>query len=121
MNRVEYIKDKLFNEVNDADLLELWTMYCNSNSYYEDLIYDMCEFDAQADGLTPTELLEHLDEFDIRDSYFKDGIYGFTSGELSGFVEYTDLAEWIDRNEDDNGTGILDDYEEEYGEDEEDE
>ena len=121
MDRVEYIETKLNEELCDADLFELWNMYCESNNYYEDYIYDMGEFDAMADGYTPTELLEHLDDFDINDSYFKEGIYGFTSGGLYDFVDSSTLAEWIDFHDEDNGTGILEDYEDEYGEDEEDE
>lgn len=120
MTRQEFIEDALCNTVNDADILELWNMYCDDNRYDDDHIYDMCEFDCMAEGYSPTDLVNNLDDFDVNDDYFVIGIYGFKSfDDIYEIVSNDDLARWIDDNDDDNGTGILDSYEEEYGEDDE--
>lgn len=40
----------------DADLVARWNEYCENNSYYDDMIYSMDEFDELMEGRSPHEI-----------------------------------------------------------------
>lgn len=96
----------ILKNITDSDLLTLNNDYCDANSYMEDYIYSMSEFDDLLSCKTPTQILESVSsDFSINDEYFRDTMYGLESGnsiEDLMQVDFDDLAEYLIENGDVN-------------------
>ena len=96
----------ILKNINESDLLTLNNEYCYANSYMEDYIYSMSEFDDLMCDNTPTQILESVSsDFSINDEYFRDTMYGLESGnsiENLMQVDLDDLAEYLIENGDVN-------------------
>lgn len=96
----------ILKNISDSDLITLNNDYCDTNSYMEDYIYSMSEFDDLMSSRTPTEILECVkSDFSIHDEYFRDTMYGLESGNIIEDlmqVDFDDLAEYLIENGDVN-------------------
>ena len=96
----------ILENINESDLLTLNNDFCETNSYMEDYIYSMSEFDDLMSSKTPTEILECVkSDFSIYDEYFRDTMYGLESGNFIEDlmqVDFDDLAEYLIENGDVN-------------------
>lgn len=125
MTRYEKIKEILDN-MNDGNLLCINNEYCYATNNYDDEIFDMCMFDEQCEGMTPTDIAQRIFYGDFRpcDAYFKyNGYANFESFDYPLDHVYTeDIASYIDDHEDslfnDDIQEVLDEYEEEEEEEE---
>lgn len=123
MTRVEWIEDKLRDDLSEEDLLEV------ANEYFMDIadepIYYMDDLDEYLRGYSASEILQEkidFSSFNINECYFRDEAYGIvTSDYLDSWVDYSELAEYMDEN----GTGYgyidLSEYEDEDEEEDEEE
>jgi len=84
-------------ELNEFNLLDLWNEYCSNICDYESYIYNMCEIDNVLEDLTPTEIIDKLDDdFSLNADYFINGIYGVRSFDhLAEEIELSDLVNYI--------------------------
>lgn len=74
--------------MKESDLICIWNKYCEANKYYEDRIYYMQELDDVFRDRSASDLLQALDsDFSLKDSYFRDTVYGYSS--------FTDAMDWI--------------------------
>lgn len=118
MTRYDYIKEQL-SQLSDADLIAVHNEYCYANSYEDDEIFDMCMFDEICNGMTPTDIAQRIyyGDFNITDNYF---VYnGYENFESFDYTDdnkcpicISDIAQYMDDNDEDLSTGILDGYEE---------
>lgn len=130
MTRYEKIKNAL-DEMGTAEIIAIHNTYCDASNNMDDYIYDMSEFDEIMGNMTPWEIARacfYGHEFCPAHDYFR--FNGYANLESFDFAPegnsgiYTsDIADYIDRNEDalynDEIQDILDEYEEEDEEDEE--
>lgn len=99
----ENMREKLYdilNEMND-DIVPVWNEYCDNNAYYDDRIEYMDYLDDCFCGMRATEILECLDrDFDVRDDYFRNTIYGIESfSDPYDVVDVDYLVDYILDNE----------------------
>lgn len=118
MTRFERINEILEN-MDTAELLAVHNEYCQRNNYYDDEIFEMWEINNFLSG-TAEEILNGIvaDSFNINNNYFHVTIYGIESFDYPSDYIYTeDIAEYIDRTENNFGNSdiaeILDEYKEE--------
>lgn len=72
---------EIINNWDEATYICAWNEYCDNINATEDRIEDMDSLDDLLSGLTPSEVINAIDsDFSLTDDYFKDGIYGITSG-----------------------------------------
>ena len=92
----EALEDAL-HYIDDDELVSLWNEYCYAINDFESVIRDMCNFDDYCCDFSPSDIVKNLtDEFNIRDDYFIDGVYGFESFNCLGFnINFFDLAHWL--------------------------
>ena len=122
MTRYEKIKEFL-EELDTVDIIMLHNQYCEESNNMDDYIYNMEEFDEIMQGMTPWEVARacfYGHEFCPAHDYFRFNGYAnlesfnFAPGGNSG-VYISDLAEFIDRDENDLDNDdlqeILDNYE----------
>ena len=122
MTRYEKIKEFL-EELDTVDIIMLHNQYCEESNNMDDYIYNMEEFDEIMQGMTPWEVARacfYGHEFCPAHDYFRFNGYAnlesfnFAPGGNSG-VYISDLAEFIDREENDLDNDdlqeILDNYE----------
>lgn len=122
MTRYEKIKEFL-EELGTADIIMLHNQYCEESNNMDDYIYNMEEFDEIMQGMTPWEVARacfYGHEFCPAHDYFRFNGYAnlesfdYAPGGNSG-VYISDLAEFIDREENDLDNDdlleILDNYE----------
>ena len=111
MKTIEEIKTFLKEEMSESDLLYIWNDYTDRN-YYDDHIYNMCEFDEIMDGRTPTEIanLVYQNDFNTNCEYFTWGVYLNCSDYIDDFVSYDDLANYIYNNDEDFDNDDLRDF-----------
>lgn len=122
MTRYEKIKEFL-EELGTVDIIMLHNQYCEESNNMDDYIYSMEEFDEIMQGMTPWEVARacfYGYEFCPAHDYFRFNGYAnlesfdFAPGGNSG-VYISDIAEFIDREENDLDNDdlreILDNYE----------
>ena len=98
MDKAERIAE-ILNGMDDEDVMHIYNGKSNS-----DEIYPMCELENLVDGWSVEDLIElGASGFDTGNSFFKEGYYGFESGELWDFVDTDELAIWIVEDDDDCG------------------
>jgi len=123
MTRYDKIHEVLEN-LDNYDVVSAWNRYCEENSYYDDMVYTMGEFDELMYGLKPLEIAAKLDSgFNVNDNFFSFDNYG----EVVSFdyisdscIDLDDLAEYMDDNEEDFDIDEIDEiFSEEDEEDEE--
>lgn len=88
----ERIKE-VIEDMNEADLVSMWNLYCENVNCMDDYIEQMGSLDDIMYGMTPTKIIEETsgNEFDVNEEWFKVGVYGFES------TDYAD--DWIDTDE----------------------
>ena len=104
MKRYDEIREVLEN-LDSYEVVSAWNRYCEENSYYDDMVYPMYEFDDLMYGLKPSEIVAKLDSsFDINDDFFTWDSYG----EVVSFnyisdssIDLDDLADYMDEHEED--------------------
>ena len=129
MTRLEAIKEVL-EGMDTVDIITVHNAYCEADSNMDDYIYSMGEFDEIMYGYTPWEVARSCfygHEFCPAHDYFRFNGYAnlesfdFAPGGNSG-IYISDIAEYIDRTEDnldnDEIQEVLDEYEEEDEEEE---
>lgn len=123
MTRYDAIKNVL-EEMNTADIIAVHNEYCDGSNNMDDYIYGMDEFDEIMGNMLPLDIVRaayYGHEFNPTHDYFRFNGYAnlesfdFASDENSG-VYVSDIAAYIDRNNDalnnDDIQAILDEYEE---------
>ena len=123
MTRYDAIKNVL-EGMNTADIIAVHNKYCDGSNNMNDYIYGMDEFDEIMGNMLPLDIVRaayYGHEFNPTHDYFWFNGYAnlesfdFASDENSG-VYVSDIAEYIDRNNDalnnDDIQAILDEYEE---------
>lgn len=123
MTRYEKIKNAL-DEMGTAEIIAIHNAYCDASNNMDDYIYDMGEFDEIMGNMTAWEVARacyYGHEFCPAHDYFRFNGYAnlesfdFAPGGNSG-VYTSDIAEFIDREENaldnDEIQEILDEYEE---------
>ena len=102
MTRFDKIHEVLEN-LDSYEVVSAWNRYCEENSYYDDMVYTMDEFDDLMYGLKPSEIVAKLDSsFDVTENFFAWDEYG----EVVSFnyisdssIDLDDLAEYMDEIE----------------------
>jgi len=81
MTKLEEKIYDLLNDLTDSALVDMWNNYCEKNSYSEDYIYRMYDFDEYYKDTEPHQIASDIqgDSFDIDDQYFVVGIHGTKS------------------------------------------
>jgi len=106
MTRYERIKEALEN-MNTAEIVAAHNAYCEANNNMDDYIYNMEEFDEVMNGSTPWEATRAAFYGDFRpcDDYFRFNGYAnlesfdYWKEETSG-IYTSDIAQYIDDNDD---------------------
>ena len=123
MTRYEKIKSAL-EGMDTAEIITVHNEYCNESNNMDDYIYEMCEFDEIMNSMKPWEVARacfYGHEFCPAHDYFR--FNGYANLESFDFapegnsgIYISDIADYIDRNEDALNTDeiqeILDEYEE---------
>ena len=109
-------------ELKDNELVSVWNEFCDRNSYTEDHIYSMDEFDEHYRDSTPSDIVNDIDpNFDTGDDFFRPTQYGTvsftTATDNIDKYELGDLSNYIVDNLDALGCEelqeIIDEYEDE--------
>ena len=79
------------------DLIGVWNEYCDANSYYDDRIYSMADFDDLLSGCSPTEVVEAINSnFSTADDWCRGTAYGWESFDyLDDVIYMDDLIDYI--------------------------
>lgn len=123
MTRYDAIKNAL-EKMCTADIIAVHNEYCDSSNNTDDYIYSMDEFDDIMGGMLPMDIVRAAffgHEFNPTNNYF--WFNGYANLESFDFapggnscVYISDIAKYIDRNDDalnnDDIQAILDEYEE---------
>lgn len=123
MTRYEKIKSVL-EDMDTAEIIAVHNEYCNETNNMDDYIYEMGEFDEIMGSMEPWEIARacfYGHEFCPAHDYFR--FNGYANLESFDFapegnsgIYISDIADYIDRNEDalnnDEIQEILDEYEE---------
>lgn len=104
--RLNLIRDCL-ERMEDDDIIQCWNHY--QDEYRgEDHIYHMYDLPIFIEGMEPMSIVEEFaknTKFDTSDDYFTITIWGYRSFDWVGHencpIEISELACWIDDNEDD--------------------
>ena len=91
-------------ELEEDELLDLWTDYCDANSLYDDIIHPNDEFFFES--YKPMEIAQGVNNGDWRysDTYIKANVYGefysFTyKSEIMEHIDIDPFVDWIIKNE----------------------
>lgn len=115
MKSIDEVKEFLEN-LTDEELKAIWNEYCERNNYYDNIIYNMYEFDDIMQNETPEGIALKIfyGDFKITDDYFMfDGYNNLKSGYADEFIYFDELADYICRNEDSLNNDELKDFLEE--------
>lgn len=121
MKALEQIREFIENELTESEQITIWNEYCEQNAYYDDQLHYMGELDDYVGyDRTATEVLERVSsDFNIRDDYFYDGVYGIESTDYpEDHIDFDAMAKYISDNDDALGNDELSDFleDEEYEE-----
>lgn len=96
-NSYEEALEEALNYIDEAELVSLWNEYCYAINDFESAIHDMGSFDDYCCDFSPSDIVKNLaDEFNINDTYFIDGVYGFESFNCPGMnIDFFELACWL--------------------------
>lgn len=104
---------EILENLDDNTLIDIWNEYCSINNY-EDIIYDMTDFNEILENDTPEELALKIcyGDFSINHAYFKfDGIGNLQSDDvISELICLEDLCDYIFSNEETFGVDGLEEY-----------
>ena len=111
---------ELLENMDNSDIISIHNEYCDNNNYYDDRIYDMCEFDDLHSNMTPLDIINNIDrDFNANDDYFYFTIYGAKSFSYISdcdIISIEDIANYIvDENEslyNDDLAELLEEFEE---------
>ncbi len=127
MDKTERIIEVLDN-LAPWELIQVWNDYCDNSGDPDSIIYDMGDLEEFTGGMSATELIDiGSSGFNTNDSYFQASVYwnSFNDWDLDNYIYTSDIADYIERNEDSLGISEIDDIlyedEDEYDEDEYDE
>lgn len=100
------------NNMEDNELLEVWNRFCDNNSWDDDKIYYIEEFNDMYSCEDPLEIARMVQGsgFDANDYYFKQSCYGdLTSDDyVSGLIDDLDaLIDYIIKHDDDLGSSDI--------------
>lgn len=123
MTRYDAIKNVL-EKMNTVDIIAIHNEYCDSSNNMDDYIYSMDEFNEIMENMPPWDIVRaacYGHEFNPAHDYF--WFNGYANLESFNFapggnsnVYISDIAEYIDRNNDalnnDDIQAVLDEYEE---------
>lgn len=121
---------EVLDEQTTEELIAIHNRYCDETNNLDNEIFDMEMFDEICVGMTPTDIANRIfyGDFKIRDDYFRFNGYAnfesfnYADDERSG-IYTSDIARWIDENEDalgsDDVQDLLDEWEEENEEESE--
>lgn len=124
MTRYDAIKDVL-EQMNSNDLIAIHNDYCMNVDYMDDYIYCMFDdFDQLMEGRTPLDIAAccYYGDFCPNHDYFKFDGYGnvvsfsFANDSNSG-IDISDIAKYINDDEDALGNDDIQDILDEYQED----
>ena len=103
MKTQEQIKEFL-QDLDDEELKQIWNDYCDANSYSDDFVYDMDEFDEIMSNSEPTDIANKIfyGDFNPNHNYFCFNGYAnlVSSDYLDDLIHIDDLAEYIYNNQD---------------------
>lgn len=121
MERIDRIMDAL-TDMGDSTIVWIWNEYCDKVNYMDDQIFSMDDFDELNYGRDPIDIAKDVykGDFSPYDDWFRFTIWGITTGEAEDFVDYDDLAEYIDEHDEDFGDSDLREALEDEEEEEED-
>lgn len=104
---------EILENLDDNTLIDIWNEYCSINNY-EDIIYDMTDFNEILENDTPEELALKIccGDFSINHAYFKfDGSGNLQSDDvISELIYLEDLCDYIFSNEETFGVDRLEEY-----------
>lgn len=100
------------NNMEDKELLEVWNRFCYNNSWDEDKIYYIEEFDDMFCSEAPLEIARMVQGsgFSANDYYFKQSCYGdLTSDDyVTDLIDDLDaLIDYIIKHDDDLGSSDI--------------
>ena len=97
----------VIDEMDSADVVDIWNEYCDKQNYFDDKYLYMDEFDDLFCGCTPLKIAEvvYQEDFNPRQDYFKEGVYGVTSYEDAWAcvcdMDLDSLVDYIVENDED--------------------
>lgn len=106
----ERIVETLTDTLTTAELVDVWNEYCNNNNYYDDRIENMGFLDEDLDNLNATQIIRLVSgkDFDVHDDWYKHTIYGLQSfSDPADEIDIDDLADYIERNDNDLGSSDI--------------
>ena len=114
---------EILENLDDEKAVEIWNEYCDDIKYYDDRIYGMWELDDLFCGASAHDLLQALDDdFDIRQDWFRETIYGLESFDNPyEHIDVEDMAVWVAEMEKDFGVDELTEYFEAHEEEDDEE
>lgn len=122
--RRDAIREYIGN-LSDYEQVGLWNDYCEAQSYYDDRIESMVDFNDLFYGMSPLDLIRRLDgDFDPNDDWFYfDGRGNCCSTDHPEYdvIQQDDIAEYVDEHENDLNDSGLAELLESWNEDEDDE
>lgn len=112
---LENVKDRIEDYLDTLDageLIEFHNEYCNVTNNIEDHIYKMYEANDILTG-TPLEIISSLniEYFNPEEDYFRNTVYGYESTDFpeSDWIDTSEIADYMARNEDAFGDSTIDD------------
>ena len=103
MKTQEQIKEFL-QDLDDEELKQIWNDYCDVNSYSDDFVYDMEEFDDIMSNSTPSDIANRIFYGDFKPCHEYFSFNGYenlvSSDYLEDLIHISDLAEYIYNNQD---------------------
>lgn len=108
MERIDRIMDAL-RDMGDSTIVWIWNEYCDKVNYTDEQICSMYDFNDFNCGRDPIDIAKDVSKSDFNpyDDWFKYTIWGIESGDAEDFVDYDDLAEYIDEHDEDFGDSDL--------------
>jgi hypothetical protein len=91
-------------DMNNADLFDVWRDYCEANNSCGDMVYSMDFFDEDFYGMNPSDVARLVkdEDFDIDDAYYKHTIYGVESyDEVGDAIDFDGLCNYLVKHDED--------------------
>ena len=123
MTRFKAIKELLENELSNIEMIEIYNEYAIENRYEQICPMDM--FDEMFEGMAPSDIARNIfnGKFSPHDDYFIFDVYlesfDWWNDEESPISSY-DLAKYIDEEDDALGNGTIQNFLDEWTDEESD-
>lgn len=111
MSKKAKLREVLEN-LEEWTLIGVWNEYCDAESYYDDRIYSMADFDDLLSGCSPTEVVEAINSnFSTADNWCRYTVYGWESFDyLDDVIDMDDLIDYILDNETSLGNADIQEF-----------